>query len=161
MEFLDKIIGYHTFLNNFRSKSIEFGNVLNFKVESYKKDIEKDENKYNEQKLKLIKCEVDKVSKSLNPKMETLIDSNNKVLQVFNSVLDEQQAYVNRTALLASLEHELKEIKHAALVAQPVDLPSYVYSVASNSVRPVSSMSAISHVHDPEQTLLSFNQKSN
>ncbi len=129
---------------------------MNLKAESLKLEIEKEENKFNEQKLKLFKEEMEKIFKIINQnlKMETTKEQNQKVLNTLKS-MHKEEALTN----LNNLEMELKELKRMALLTQPCEQPNHVHT-ATNVIRPVSSLSILSSSENSDQELLNFSQKS-
>lgn len=80
-----KFLSQKTTINDFRNRTIEYGSEYKLKREKLRKEIEKDENKYNEENLKKLKIELDKLINLLIDKKETLKGLNQKLLVILNN----------------------------------------------------------------------------
>ena len=103
------------FLNNFCSKEIEHANFFNLRIENFKCNVEKEENKYNEQNLKAMKLEIEKLDKSLDTDLIDLIKESNQKLENFLNNITRQVEFEQNddTALL---EEELNVLKQTAML---------------------------------------------
>ena len=154
-EVLDNFLCSQTFLNNFRSKKLETGNYLVSKMDHFKKEIEKEENKYNEQNLKLMKVDLENLNKNFNSKIDLIRESNQKIIQI---LMDMNKNPDDKT-LINSFDEEFKELKRIALLSQS-DLPSYSFNIL-NTVRPVSTpTSNYSNAQNNEVSILGRREKS-
>lgn len=161
-EFIENLQAQQTFLNTFRAKKLEYGGFLNYKLNMFKKDIDKEDNKFNEQNLKVIKADIENLNKNLNSKLEFIKESNKKLIQLLQAITQNStfRGFDENTALL---EEELKEMKRFILLTQQADVPSHG-SNASNVVRPQSTTSNSTPggiPGSPEALALDHKQKGN
>jgi hypothetical protein len=135
-EYIENLQNQQTFLNNFRTKKLEYGDFLMYKCNTFKKDIEKEEFKYNEQRLKVIKADLDNLSKILSSRNEYIRESNKKLIQMIQAITN-HSAFKGFDESTNALEEELKEIKRYICLTQPMNLtwPTHGTST-SNAVRP-------------------------
>lgn len=138
-EYIENLQTQQTFLNNFRAKKLDYGGFLNYKLNMFKNDIEKEDNKFNEQNLIVIKGDIENLNKNLNGKLEFIKESNKKLTQVLQTITQNSKfkGFDENTALL---EEELKEMKRVILLTQQADVPIHGLT-ATNAVQPLSATS--------------------
>ncbi len=158
----------HAFVADYREKILEFGTNAFIKCELYKKEIEKDENKYNQQNLKLIKLDIEKLFKTLNTKMDLAKEQNKKLIQILkaeeNAEIKSDNSSSECSINMKLLEIELRELRRIALLTQPnepLTPHGYQFITSTNAIRPLSSMSSTSVAQSSELDVISFSQKCN
>jgi len=160
-EFVDMLLCQQNFLNSIRSSKLELGSFLNMRIDYFRREIEKEENKYNEINLKIIKLDIDKLNKSLNLKVDLIKESNEKLITILITLtanMDREEEF-KRDESTVKLEYELQEIKRIILITQQHDVHGYTSTIINNVVRPSSTLSDYTNLQHSREVVTYLDAK--
>lgn len=157
-ENVHKLLYFKMILTTYRNKAIDHANDYKLKRESFKKEIEKDENKYNENNLKKIKIDIDKLNSLLNDKKKTIKSLNQNLLNILNNTTATTNELIIHKLDLEINELNQKQITmfyHPNIVHSLENLANFI---PRNTVAP-SDPSLTNNSNNSASTFLTSSQK--
>ena len=149
---IEKLVSYEIFLKDLRNKSIESGIEFNKNVDSLKKEILLDKNKYSDNNLLRLKREFLKAHNELKNKKEFVIECSEKWKLLLNSCSNLNQQN------LTQLDNEIEDIKRNTVFTSMNNVVKITPIVITN-IRPSSDITEQS-LEQTDRIIITSSQKS-